>query len=416
MTSANNYVRRVISFFADKRRIFMLFSIALILFFGFSLGELMRKLKQPPLLGMIITGIILGPVVLNLIDSSILSISTDLRQIALIVILIRAGLALQLNDLKKVGRPAILMCFLPASFELAAYVIFAPALLGISYLEAAIMGTVLAAVSPAVVVPRMLQLMENQYGVYKKIPQLIMAGASVDDIFVIVLFTAFIGMYQGKEFSFFSLIKIPISILLGLTIGVISGFIIVWILRKFHVRDTVKVLLLLAVSFLFVSLETAAKPLIPISGLLAVMALGAIILKKHDTLARRLSIKFSKLWIVAELILFVLVGASVDIRYVGRAGIMAICLIIISLLFRIVGVFACLIKTNLTWKERAFTAIAYLPKATVQAAIGSMPLALGLPAGNTILTVAVLAILITAPIGAIGIDFTYQKLLSRDIV
>lgn len=389
----------------------MLFSIALVLFCGFALGGLMQKLKLPSLLGTIVTGILLGPHVLNLIDPSILSISSDLRQIALIVILIRAGLALNFNDLKKVGRPAVLMCFIPATFELIAVLIFAPLFLDISYLEATIMGTVLAAVSPAVVVPRMLMLMENGYGQTQKIPQLIMAGASVDDIYVIILFTSFTGMYQGQGFDFPSLVKVPVSILLGLVLGILVGLLVVRLFRLIHMRDTIKILLLLGVSFLFISLETAAKNHIPISGLLAVMALGATILKKYELLAKRLSVKYSKVWVAAELMLFVLVGAAVDIGYIGSAGMMAVCLIFTALLFRTAGVFFCLIKTSLNHKERLFTAISYLPKATVQAAIGGIPLAQGVAAGNMILAVAVLAILITAPLGAIGIDSTYKKLL-----
>lgn len=392
----------------------MLFSLALIMFCGFAIGGIMQKLKLPSLLGMMITGILLGPHVLNLIDPSILNISADIRQIALIVILIRAGLALDLKDLKKVGRPALLMCFIPATFEMVAVFIFAPIFLGVSYLEAAIMGAVLAAVSPAVVVPRMLKLMEQGYGKKNSIPQLIMAGASVDDIYVIILFTSFIGMYQGKGFDLLSLAKVPVSIILGLVVGILTGLVMARIFKKIHMRDTVKVMLLLGISFLFVSLETAVKPYVPVSGLLAVMALGGTILKKNDVLAKRMSGKYAKIWVVAELFLFVLVGAAVDIGYIGNSGIMAVCLIFTALAFRMLGVFVCLLKTKLSKKERLFTAISYLPKATVQAAIGGIPLSLGIAGGNTILTVAVLAIMITAPIGAIGMDLTYKKLLSRD--
>lgn len=392
----------------------MLFSLALILFCGFALGGIMQKLKLPALLGMMITGIVLGPYVLNLISPSLLDISADLRQIALIVILLRAGLALNLEDLKKVGRPAILMCFVPATVEIIATVIFAPLLFGISYLEAAIMGAVLAAVSPAVVVPHMLKLMEQGYGVKKGIPQLIMAGASVDDIFVIVLFTSFTGMYQGQGFSAIGLLKVPVSILLGLALGILSGIILVWLFRKIHMRDTVKILLLLGVSFLFVSLESALKNSIPLSGLLAVMALGGTIYKQYGGLAKRLSSKYSKVWVAAELLLFVLVGAVVDIRYLSSVGLAAAVLIGAAIAFRMVGVFLCLVKTKLNRKERLFAALSYLPKATVQAAIGGIPLALGIPAGNIILTVAVASILITAPIGAISTDLTYKKLLTKD--
>lgn len=391
----------------------MLLSLSLIILCGLALGGIMQKFRLPALLGMMFTGILLGPYVLNLMDPSILSISSDLRQIALIVILMRAGLALDLKDLKKVGRPAILMCFLPATFELSAVVLFAPLLLGVSYLEAAIMGAVLAAVSPAVVVPRMLRLMETGYGRNRSIPQLIMAGASVDDIYVIILFTSFTGMSQGEGFDWISLARLPLSILLGLALGVSAGLATVWLFRKIHMRDTVKILLLFGISFLFVTLEPAVKPYVPVSGLLAVMALGATILKKYAPLARRMSSKYSKIWVAAELMLFVLVGAAVDVGSVLNAGWAAICLIAAALIFRMAGVFFCLIRSGLNPREKLFTAIAYLPKATVQAAIGSIPLSLGMSAGNTILIVAVLAILITAPLGALGIDFTHKKLLTR---
>ncbi|WP_443660025.1 cation:proton antiporter [Clostridium algidicarnis] len=391
----------------------MLFSLALILIIGFTLSGILNRLRLPGILGMLVTGVILGPFVLNLISPDILNISKDLRQIALIVILSRAGLSLDVKDLKKVGRPAILMCFVPATFELVAITLLAPILFKVSYIEAAIMGTVLAAVSPAVVVPRMLKVMEGGYGKKKSIPQLILAGASVDDVYVIVLFTAFMGMYQGRGFSVLSLAAVPISIVVGLAIGILSGLLLVFLFKKLHIRDTVKILIILSVSFLFISLEAEVKSYIPMSGLLAVMALGGTILKKYEVLAKRLSNKFSKVWVGAEILLFVLVGAAVDIRFVSDAGLMAVILILSALIFRICGVYICLIKTKLTNREKLFCAIAYLPKATVQAAIGSIPLSAGVLAGNTILTVAVLAILITAPIGAIGIDRTYKKLLIK---
>lgn len=390
----------------------MLFSLALIVLCGLALSGIMQKLKLPGLIGMLLTGIVLGPFTLNLIAPELLNISADLREMALIVILTRAGLALDINDLKKVGRPAILMCFIPATFEIAATTIFAPMFFPISHLEAAIMGTVLGAVSPAVIVPKMLKLMESGYGKSKRIPQLIMAGASVDDIYVIVLFTSFMGMYRGSSFNIGSLAKIPIAIVVGLLTGILLGFVLVKLFKKIHMRDTVKVLILLSTSFLLVTLETTIKSYVPMSGLLAVMALGGTILKQYDILAKRLSGKFSKIWVAAELILFVLVGATVDIGYAAKAGIAAVALIFIALATRICGVFVCLIKTKLNAKERVFCAIAYLPKATVQAAIGGLPLAAGIAAGNTILTVAVLAILITAPLGAIGVDTSYKKALA----
>jgi NhaP-type Na+/H+ or K+/H+ antiporter len=391
----------------------MLFSLALMVLCGLLLSGTMQKLKMPGLVGMLITGIVLGPYALNLIAPGLLNISADLREIALIIILTRAGLALDIDDLKRVGRPAILMCFIPATFEIAATIIFAPKFFPISYLEAAIMGTVLGAVSPAVVVPKMLKLMESGYGKSKRIPQLILAGASVDDIYVIVLFASFMGMYRGSSFDIGSLARIPIAIVLGLLTGILLGFGLVKLFKKIHMRDTVKVLILLSTSFLLVTLETTIKAYVPMSGLLAVMALGGTILKQYGILAKRLSGKFSKIWVAAELILFVLIGATVDISYAAKAGIAAVALIFIALAIRICGVFVCLIRTKLNVKERLFCAIAYLPKATVQAAIGGLPLAAGIAAGNTILTVAVLAILITAPLGAIGIDATYKKLLAK---
>ncbi len=389
----------------------MLFSIALMILCSLILSGIMQKLKLPGLIGMLFTGIILGPYALNLIAPEVLGISADLRQLALIVILTRAGLALDINDLKKVGRPAILMCFIPATLEIAATTIFAPLFFDISYLEAAIMGTVLGAVSPAVIVPKMLKLMESGYGKKKSIPQLILAGASVDDIYVIVLFTSFLGMCSGDDFDVMSVVKIPIAIVVGVLMGVFAGIILAIIFKKIHMRDTVKILIILSVAFLLVSLENTIKAYVPMSGLLAVMALGVSILKQYNILAKRLSIKFSKIWVAAELILFVLVGATVDINYAAKAGFIAVVLILIALLIRVCGVFICLIKTNLSLKERIFCAIAYIPKATVQAAIGGIPLASGVGAGNIILTIAVLAILITAPLGAVGIDATYKKLL-----
>lgn len=389
----------------------MLFSLALIVIIGFSLSGIFIKLKLPGLLGMILTGILLGPHVLNLISPVILTLSPDLREIALIVILIRAGLSVDLSDLKKVGRPALLMCFVPATFEITAVVLLAPLLFPISYLEAAIMGAVLAAVSPAVVVPRMIHLIDSGHGKNHSIPQLIMAGASVDDIYVIVLFTSFMSMSKGGAFNTLSLLKIPVSILLGLIVGYFSGMILVRFFKTLHLRDTAKVLLIISASFLLVTLETAVKKYIPLSGFLAIMALGASILRNYEFLAQRLKGKFTKIWVGAEILLFVLVGATVDITYLPQAGFGAVLLIVFALVLRMIGVSISLIKTPLSFKERLFCSVAYLPKATVQAAIGSLPLAAGIGAGNLILTIAVVAIVITAPLGAIGIDLTYKKLL-----
>ena len=410
MLSAEN--KHLITNF-ERTLLFMLVSFALILLCGFTLSGIFQKLHLPGLLGMLITGIILGPHALNLIDPSISSISSDLREIALIVILARAGLSLDIKDLKKVGRPAILMCFVPATFEILGAVLLAPPLLGISVIEAAIMGAMLAAVSPAIIVPKMIMLMEKGYGTNKSIPQLIMAGASADDIYAIVLFTSFIGVSKGGSFSFMTLLNIPISIITGFAAGIGVGILLVYIFKKFHMRDTIKILVILGASFLFVGFESNISSIIPFSGLLAVMALGGTILKLREIVAKRISGKFSKVWVAAELVLFVLVGAAVDIRYVYDAGIAAVLLIFGALIFRAVGVSLSLIKSGLNKKEALFCNIGYLPKATVQAAVGAIPLAAGIPAGNIILSVAVLSIILTAPLGALGIDLTYKKLLSK---
>lgn len=413
MTSVN--ITGLLAFFNIIGGNKMLTSIALIFLLGISLGGIFKKLKIPSLLGMLLTGIILGPYALNLLDKSILSISGDLRQIALIIILTRAGLALDLNDLKKVGRSAILMCFVPACFEILGMVILAPRLLGISVLDAAIMGAVVGAVSPAVIVPKMLMLMENGYGKKRNIPQLIMAGASVDDVFVIVMFTAFTGLAQGNKITAASFLQIPVSIILGIMVGIVLGFIMAGFFKKIHMRDSIKVIILLCVSFLLIQVQNSMKSIIPFSGMLAVMSMGIALQRRYQIVALRLSEKYSKLWVAAEVMLFVLVGATVDIRYTMSAGIAAVILIFGALLFRMAGVFCCFIRTKLTKKERLFCMIAYMPKATVQAAIGGIPLAIGLGCGKIVLTVAVLAILITAPLGAFGIDMTYERLLKQEL-
>ncbi|AXU63409.1 cation:proton antiporter [Clostridioides difficile] len=390
----------------------MLTSLALIFLLGMASGGIFKKIKLPSLLGMLLTGIILGPYVLNLIDNSILDISSDLRKIALIIILTRAGLSLDINDLKKVGRPAVLMCFIPATFEIIGMIVLAPKLLGVSILEAAVMGAVVGAVSPAIIVPKMLKLMEEGYGIEKSIPQMLLAGTSIDDIFVIVMFTVFTGLAQGNSISAISFLQIPVSIILGVIAGAVIGLCLAVFFKNVHMRDSAKGVLLLSISFLMISLETTLEGIVPFSGLLAVMSIGIFLQIKYRVVARRLSIKYSKLWVGAEILLFVLVGATVDISYAFKAGIGAVILIFGVLLFRIVGVFFCLIKTNLTIKERLFCMIGYIPKATVQAAIGGVPLAMGMASGQIILTLAVLAILITAPLGAFGIDVTYKKLLT----
>jgi NhaP-type Na+/H+ or K+/H+ antiporter len=392
----------------------MLLSISLILLSSLVLGELFQKISLPSLLGMVITGIILGPNLINLISTHILDISGELREIALVIILLRAGLALDLKDLRKIGRPAILMAFVPASFEIVAVTIFAPLFFEISYLEAALMGAVITAVSPAVIVPKMLKLMDEGYGRKKRIPQLIMAGASVDDILVIVIFTTLMGMVSGRGFSTVQLVAVPISVISGLVLGALCGILLVALFKRIHIRDTKKVIVILSASFVFLAIEDVLVSIIPVSGLLAVMALGITILKQYPKLASRLSSKFSKIWIGAEMFLFVLVGATVNLSFALTAGFAAIALIFIGLLFRTLAVNICLIGTNLNIKERIFTSIAYLPKATVQAAIGAIPFYAGVTSGNLILTLAVTAILITAPLGALGMDLTYTNFLTKD--
>ena len=392
----------------------MLISIAMILLMGMLMGWICKKIHLPSLTGMIFTGIILGPYFLNMIDSSLLNISSELRKIALIIILTRAGLSLDLNDLKRVGRPAILMCFVPACFEIMGMIILAPKLLGISILDAAIMGTVVGAVSPAVIVPKMLKLMEEGYGVRHSIPQLILAGASVDDVFVIVMFTAFTGLAQGNDVSIRSFVNIPVSILLGIVTGAFIGILLAYYFKKVHIRDTSKVVIILCLSFILVTFEDRFSTILPFASLIAVMAIGIALQKKREVVAKRLSVKFNKLWVVAEIVLFVLVGATVDIKYAVSAGVLSVILILGVLMFRMLGVFLCLLKTKLTMRERMFCMIAYTPKATVQAALGGVPLAMGLSCGNIVLTIAVVAILITAPLGAFCIDFAYKKLLINE--
>ncbi len=391
----------------------MLLSIALILILGMFMGWICKKIKLPSLLGMLVTGIVLGPYGLNLLDGSILDISADLRKIALIIILTRAGLGLDVSGLKKIGRPAVLMCFVPASFELIGMILLAPKLMGLTTLEAAIMGAVLAAVSPAVVVPRMVKLMDEGYGVKKGIPQLILAGASVDDVYVIVLFSTFVGMMQGEGASVLKFVNIPISIFLGIAIGLLLGVLLAYFFKKVHIRDTSKMLIILSISFLLVVLEDKMTTAITFSALIAIMFIGVGLQKKREVVAKRLSAKYGKLWVAAEVFLFVLVGATVNISYLGKVGVRALIVIICALAFRMLGVFICLLGTNLKRKERLFTMMVYTPKATVQAAIGGIPLALGFACGDTVLTVAVLAIVITAPLGAFAIDLSYKKWLSR---
>ena len=391
----------------------MLLSIALIMLVGMAAAMLSKKVGLPGLVGMILTGAILGPCVLNLIDDSILNISSELRKIALIIILTRAGLTLNLDDLKRAGRPALLMCFLPASFEILGMILVAPHLLHISILEAAILGAVIAAVSPAVVVPKMIQLMEEGYGMNKQIPQIILAGASVDDVFVIVLFTSFTGLAQGDQISVMKFVNIPISIIAGILIGAVIGIALGIFFTKVHMRDTIKVIIMLSLAFILVSLEEMITIPVTFAALISVMFMGIFLKRKKADTSARLSAKFNKLWVMAEIILFVLVGASVDITFISKAGLKTVILIFAVLVFRMAGVFICMLGTKLNGKERLFCMLAYTPKATVQAAIGGVPLAMGLACGNIVLTVAVIAIVITAPLGAFMIEHTYKKLLSK---
>ena len=398
----------------------MLTSLALIFIVGLAMGAICSRLKLPRIIGMLVTGIVLGPYVLDFLDPSILSISEELRKMALIIILLKAGLSLDIKDLKKAGRPAILLSFVPATCEIIGYILFAPAILGINMIEAAVMGAVLGAVSPAVVVPRMVNLMDRKYGTQKAIPQMIMAGASCEDIFVIVLFTTFLSMAQGGSAQILDFVNIPVSIILGILLGAVVGYGLYLFFEtsyahKHCVRNSMKVIIVLGFSFLLIAIEGWLKGKISVSGLLAVVSMACIIkMKSTAFVSKRLSEKFGKLWLAAEVMLFVLVGAALDIRYTLSAGIAAVLMILVALIFRAIGVLICMIKTNLTWKERAFCVIAYLPKATVQAAIGSVPLASGLACGKIVLSVAVLAIIITAPLGTIGIDNTYKKFLQKE--
>ena len=398
----------------------MLSSLSLIFLVGLALAAICQQLHLPRIIGMLFTGILLGPYVLNCLDGSVLGISSELRQIALIIILIKAGLSLNLRDLKKVGRPAVMMSCIPASCEILAFFLLAPRILGISRIDAAVMGAVMGAVSPAVVVPRMVRLMEEKYGTEKSIPQMILAGASCDDIFVIVLFSTFLGMAQGEGADWKAFLNIPVSIILGVLIGIIAGYLLSTFFETAYahehcVRNSLKVIIVMGTAFMLMSIETWLKGIVSVSGLLAVVAMACVLKARSvESVSKRLSEKFGKLWLAAEVVLFVLVGATVDIRYTLTAGGAAVLMVAAALVFRAVGVSICLLGTGLKKKEKLFCVIAYLPKATVQAAIGSVPMAMGLSSGKMILSVAVLGILITAPLGALGMDLTYRKCLERE--
>lgn len=398
----------------------MLTSLALIFIFGLFFAFLFKKLNLPTIIGMLLTGMIIGPYFLNFLDKSILDISDDLRKMALIIILLKAGFSLDVKDIKKIGRPAVLMSFVPASFEILGFIIFAPIFLKISKLDAAIMGAVLAAVSPAVVIPRMVKIIEEKYGIKKGIPQLIMAGSSCDDIFVIVLFSSFLAMAKGEKINIYTLLNVPLSIFLGIIIGIIFGFVLNEIFEYFYrkneyIRNSVKIIIILAVSFALIQIENTLKNILPISALLAIMSMACTIkFKAAEKVSKRISEKFGKLWIASEIILFVLVGAKINLQYILKIGFGIVILIFFALLFRTFGVYICLLKTNLNLKEKIFCIISYLPKATVQAAIGSVPLSLGLPCGEIVLSVAIVGIIITAPLGSILIDKNYKKLLEEN--
>ena len=390
----------------------MLNSLALIILLGLVSAMILEKIKLPNIIGMLIVGIMLGPSMFNMLDESLLSISGDIKEIALIIILLKAGLSLDLTDLKKVGRPAVLLCFLPATFEILGFIIFGPKLLGLTLLESAILGAVMGAVSPAVIVPRMTFLLENGFG-KKGLPQMVIAGSSADDVYVIVIFTALLALAKGSKISIMSFLNIPISIILGILMGVLVGFIMVYLFKNYKLRNTYKVIILLSICFLFVSIEKSLEGKLAISGFLAIMAMGVTIFNKYPSLSKIFQVKFSKMWLISEIILFVLVGASVNISYAFKAGLGTIVIIFIALLFRMLGTYLCLLKTKFNNKERLFTCITQIPKATVQAAIGGVPLEMGLLCGNTVLTVAVLSIIITAPLGSILIDKTQYKLLKK---
>ena len=389
----------------------MLTSVAIILLLGYVSGWLFSKMKLPSLIGMILLGICIGPYALNVLDSSLLEISSSIRQVALVIILTRAGLSLNLEDLKRVGRPAILMCFVPACFEMLGIVLLGPLLFDISLVEALVIGTVVAAVSPAVIVPRMISLIDQGYGKEHSIPQLILAAASVDDIFVIVVFTVATSLALTNEVSMLRFVEIPVSIILGILLGIVTGMLVVKFYQKVSMRKVVQVFVLLSISFLLLEVETLLKGLVPVSGLLAIMATGMYIKQKDNAMAISLAKPYSQLWSVGEVFLFVLVGACVNIQYAMNAGILVILLVCLSLIFRMVGVWVSLMKSPLTAKERVFCMIAYTPKATVQASIGAIPLSMGLACGELVLTVAVLSILFTAPFGALGIDALHKRLL-----
>lgn len=397
------------------KRVNMISSLALIFLLSLLLGELFHKVQLPKIIGMLLVGIVIGPYALNLLSPAILNISAELRKIALIIILIKAGLTLDLSSLKKASRPALLLSFLPATFEVIAITIFAPIIFNISRLEAMLLGAVLGAVSPAVVIPKMTELIENGYGKDKSIPEMILAGASLDDIFVIVLFSSFLSANQSGAIDLLSFASIPISIISGVTLGILTGLIVSNVFKSYRMASETRTIVVLALAFALTAFEELIKAYLPLSSLLAVVAMAATIkLKSNKEVTNEIAKDHSRLWLGAQAILFTLIGAAVDIRYTLNAGYSAILLLFISLLIRSIGVLLALLFTPLNKKERLFTIFAYLPKATVQAAIGGIPLAMGLSCGSLVLSIAVLSILITAPLGAFLMDISYKKLLVKN--
>jgi len=391
----------------------MLISLSIILLLGLLANTLFTKMKLPGLLGMLIVGILIGEHVFNWLDSDILNISEDIRKVALVVILLRAGLGISRNDLNKVGTTAIKISCIPGLLEGFSIVLISMILFDFTFIEGGILGFIIAAVSPAVIVPQMLEYLEKGVGTNKNIPTLILAGASIDDVFAITIFTTFIGLYTGANTNIgMQLLNIPISIILGILLGVVIGVVLVKMFKRFHIRDTKKVLLIIASSILLIVIENSLKGRLEIASLLGVMAIGFIILEKKPEVAKRLSKKFNKIWVFAEIFLFVLVGSQVNINVAVDAGLKGIIIIMVGLVARSIGVVISTLKTDLNWKERLFCIVAYIPKATVQAAIGAIPLGLGIGSGEIMLAIAVLSILITAPLGAVGIKLSASPLLT----
>lgn len=393
----------------------MALSVALILFFGMVGNLIFTKLKLPGLLGMLIVGVIIGPYVLDLLDPSVLSISSDLRKIALIIILLRAGFGLNRKELKKVGKTALKMSFLPGILEGLTIALVSIWFLNFDFIRGGMLGFILAAVSPAVVVPFMLKFIEKKMGMKKGIPVLILAASSIDDVIAITLFTGFMGFYANKNFSIGQqILNIPVSIILGIMLGLIIGIILVNLFKKYRIRDSKKVIIILSIAIFMVSLEKVLEPYIMIASLLGVMALGFIITEKKPELGIRLSSKFNKVWVLAELFLFVLVGAEVNIQVAMNAGLVGLAIISIGLVVRSIGVLLSTINSGLNIKDKIFVIVAYLPKATVQAAIGAIPLSQGVEDGDLILAIAVLSIIITAPLGSILINLLAPKILEKN--